>query len=398
MAFLWFSFGNHPLAFLNVSYVVEVIFLCHFQISQIADELKNTTFVFDSLEEEAGKVMRDLLQQNASASGSLECSEVKALQLATLRLRITSPKAILIEKRSIKKLLDKVGDIDHSRRKILKYFLYLLKKYGNVIMAEQEDVTPSQDEKSYSVQSQSSEVESHLGHGKYEGQTYISARPIPSEQFICPLSSRLMYDPVVIDSGLTFERTWIQKWFDEGNDICPITKIKLVHRVLTPNTNMKDLISKWCARYGIAVVDPRIEYCYSSDTSSTSIPSFNGSINVPLDVSNLSLRSLDTSFSSDASYNKIVDGLNLTPLQNEDDNENKIDLSLLAELKWETQCKVVYNAGNHLQHNDQACHSLTCKTFVEPLLRFLREAQDLNDTEARRIGCRLLLSFVSKSR
>ncbi|KAF2290741.1 hypothetical protein GH714_015278 [Hevea brasiliensis] len=80
------------------------------EISQIIDDLNAATFMLDSSDEEA---------------------------VAAPRLHITSPKAILIEKRSIKKLLDKVGDTDPTKKKILKYFLYLLKKYGDLIMEEQ---------------------------------------------------------------------------------------------------------------------------------------------------------------------------------------------------------------------------------------------------------------------
>ena len=101
---------------------------CLLQISEIMDDLRSATFSLDSSEEEAGKALRGLLQHGASTSDSFENSEVKAIQYAVSTLQITSQKAILIEKRSIKKLLDKVSDSEATKKKILRYLLYLLKK------------------------------------------------------------------------------------------------------------------------------------------------------------------------------------------------------------------------------------------------------------------------------
>lgn len=381
------------------------------QISQIIDDLRAATFSLDSSDEEAGQAVRQLLQQGASSTESLELSEIKVLQFAASRLCLTSPKAILIEKRSIKKLLDKVGDNDQSKGKVLKYLLYLLKKYGNSIKGEHKGNAYAEEDVSFSVCNQSFEPESHVGYGKYEAQTDILSRTIPPAEFKCPLSLRLMYDPVIIESGQTFERMWIQKWFDEGNDTCPKTKMKLAHQSLTPNAVVKDLISKWCVKYGIAVSEPSTqrETLHSWDTSSTSISSFGSSINdlnLPLDVSNISLGSLDTSYSSDTSFNKIADGSNLMPVQTNDDyhryqastKKNEADLCGLAELNWEHQCKVIEDAESRLIHNNQASCSLSSTDFVEPLIRFLRDAQNLHDVSAQRIGSRLLLAFVSKNR
>lgn len=373
---------------------------CHLQISQIIDDLREATFILDSSDEEAGKVLRELLQEDVSATDSLEFSEIKALQLAASRLCITSPKAILIEKRSIKKLLDKVGDSDQSKIKVLKYLFYLLKKYGNSVLGEQKDNACAQEEGSYTVCSQSFEVDSRVGDRKFGAQTNNLSRAIIPEVFKCPLSLRLMYDPVVIESGQTFERMWIQKWFEEGNHTCPKTKMKLVCQSLTPNTAMKDLISKWCMKYGITISDPSLEKAAlpSLDSSSTSISSLCSSMNdlhVPLDISNMSLGSLDTSYGSDTSSNKIADGSNRMPLWT---NVHDIDLSRLTELNWDCQCKVIEDYETRLEHDNQVSHSLSSTNFVEPLIIFLRDARDLHDSRAQRIGCRLLLAFVSKNR
>ncbi|KAH7566394.1 hypothetical protein JRO89_XS08G0152000 [Xanthoceras sorbifolium] len=377
-------------------------------ISRITADLRAATFVLDASEEEVTKVLLELLKQDASASDSLERMQVKALQLAASRLDITTPKAILIEKRSIKRLLDKVCETDQSKKKILEYFLYLLKKREKLIIGEQTGNARAEDEGSFSVPNQSSEVESH--YGKTEAQADILSSAAPPEEFKCPISLRVMYDPVIIESGQTFERMWIQKWFDDGNDTCPKTETKLVHRSLTPNTAMKDLISKWCKKYGITIPDPSIltEAFHSWDVSSTSIASFGSSMNdlrIPLDVSNVSLGSSDTSYCSDTSYNKISDGSSLISVRTNDLHRNQAsantietDLSRLSELDWECQCRVVEDAESHLKHDNQACHSLSSRNFVEPLIRFLRDALDLHDIRAQRIGSQLLLIFVRKYR
>jgi hypothetical protein len=384
------------------------------------DDLRRATFTLSSSEEEAGKAVRGLLQQVDSESDSMENSQVRVLQLAASTLHITSSKAILIEKRSIKKQLDKANS-DPRKTKILKYLLYLLKKYGNLILQEQSSNDRAQNEGAFafengrngSAYSQSVDVESRIGNGHQEAQVDILRRVIPPDEFKCHISSRLMYDPVVIASGQTFERMCIQKWFDEGNDTCPVTKMKLAHLSLTPNTAMKDLISKWCMRHGVTIPEPTmpLQVLNSWETSSTSIASFGSSMNdlrLPMDISNMSLGSLDSSYTSDSSRTRIADGLNLIPMQTKYehkcqsygniDEEDLEFLSKLAGLQWESQCEVVDNVKKHLDYSEEACQYTSYENFVEPLVRFLKDARDLHDVKAQKAGSQLLLAFVTKDR
>jgi hypothetical protein len=400
---------------------MQLMMKCHLQISLIMDDLRRATFTLGTSEEEAGKALRGLLQQGDFASDSMENSQVTALQLAASTLRITSPKAILIEKRSIKKQLDKVGDSDPRKTRILKYLLYLLKKYGKLILQEQSSHDRVQNEGAFafengrngSAYSQPVDVESRIGNGQHEAQVDILRRTIPPDEFKCPISSRLMCDPVVIASGQTFERTYIQKWFDEGNETCPKTKMKLVHLSLTPNTAMKDLISKWCVRYGVTIPEPTMprQVLHSWETSSTSIASFGSSMNdlrLPMDISNMSLGSLDTSYTSDSSYTRIVDGLNLIPMQTKREHkcqsygtmheEDLEFLSKLAGLQWESQCEIVENVKKYLDYSEEACQFTSYDNFIEPLVRFLEDAHGLRDVKAQKAGSQLLLAFVSKDR
>ncbi|GKU99179.1 hypothetical protein SLEP1_g12060 [Rubroshorea leprosula] len=391
------------------------------EISHVIDDLQGAVFLLDSSEEEAGKVVLELLKPGATESAPIGNAEVKAIKIAVLRLGIASPKDILVEKRSIKRLLDKIGDGD-PKRKILKYLLYLLVSHGNLVLEEQRENSCNQQERSSVLKNhgdnspygQSIEAGAHVECGQYEAQPDIISRAIPPEEFKCLLSSRLMYDPVVIASGQTFERVWIQKWFDEGNDLCPKTKMKLAHQSFTPNALMRDIILQWCMKSGITISDPSVQPVgvNSLETSSTSISSFGSSINklhIPANVSNMSLGSLDNSSTSDDSRPKITEGLCLKSEQRPDDfcryqpstnvTETVLEsMSKLVELHWELQCNVVEDVNDRLKYNPQAFHSLSSENFLEPLIKFLGNASDLHDTRAQRAGTQLLLAFVSKNR
>lgn len=75
------------------------------------------------------------------------------------------------------------------------------------------------------------------------------------EEFRCPLSKDLMRDPVIVATGQTFDRPFIQKWLKAGNRTCPLTQQVLSHTILTPNHIIRGMISKWCKSRGIEL-DP----------------------------------------------------------------------------------------------------------------------------------------------
>ncbi|POO02509.1 Coatomer beta subunit [Trema orientale] len=259
---------------------------------------------------------------------------------------------------------------------------------------------------------QSAEVEPRIRYRQYEVESNILRRAVPPEEFRCPMSSRMMYDPVVIASGQSCERMWIQKWFDEGHDTCPKTNMKLTNMSLTPNVSMKDLISRWCTQNEVMLTDPSTapEALRSWEISSTSIASFGSSMNdlrLQMDFSNISLGSIDASFSSDSSRTKTTNGL--SSVQTDDGSErfqscpniSETDLEFLSnlgELSWESRCKVVDDVNNHLKCNDKAYHSPSPENFVKPLIAFLTDARDSKDVNAQRDGFQLLLAFVSKNR
>lgn len=66
------------------------------------------------------------------------------------------------------------------------------------------------------------------------------------EDFRCPISLELMRDPVIVSTGQTYERAFIQRWVDCGNRTCPKTQQKLQNITLTPNYVLRSLIMQWC--------------------------------------------------------------------------------------------------------------------------------------------------------
>ncbi|OIV93291.1 hypothetical protein TanjilG_13118 [Lupinus angustifolius] len=71
------------------------------------------------------------------------------------------------------------------------------------------------------------------------------------EDFLCPISLELMRDPVIVATGQTYERSYIQRWIDCGNITCPKTQQKLQHLTLTPNYVLRSLITQWCIDHNI---------------------------------------------------------------------------------------------------------------------------------------------------
>ncbi|KAK7332803.1 hypothetical protein VNO80_29558 [Phaseolus coccineus] len=79
--------------------------------------------------------------------------------------------------------------------------------------------------------------------------------PLPPE-FRCPISTQLMTDPVILSTGQTYDRPFIQRWLNEGHRTCPQTQQVLSHSILTPNYLVRDMIVQWCRDRGIELPKP----------------------------------------------------------------------------------------------------------------------------------------------
>lgn len=76
------------------------------------------------------------------------------------------------------------------------------------------------------------------------------------EHFLCPISSQLMKDPVVLCNGQTYDRPFIKAWLDAGNLTCPRTQQALPHSILTPNHLIRSMILDWCKNQGVESPSP----------------------------------------------------------------------------------------------------------------------------------------------
>ena len=62
------------------------------------------------------------------------------------------------------------------------------------------------------------------------------------EEYLCPITTVLMEDPVVLADGFSYERGEITKWLSKGKDTSPMTGAKLKHTFMTSNQILKVLI------------------------------------------------------------------------------------------------------------------------------------------------------------
>jgi hypothetical protein len=75
--------------------------------------------------------------------------------------------------------------------------------------------------------------------------------------FLCPISLEIMRDPVTLATGITYDRSSIERWlFDaahHGHATCPVTRRKLApeERDATPNHTLRRLIQAWCALHEV---------------------------------------------------------------------------------------------------------------------------------------------------
>jgi hypothetical protein len=63
--------------------------------------------------------------------------------------------------------------------------------------------------------------------------------------FKCPISLDLMKSPVSLCTGVTYDRSSIQRWLDSGNNTCPATMQVLQSKEFIPNRTLQRLIQIW---------------------------------------------------------------------------------------------------------------------------------------------------------
>lgn len=384
------------------------------EISEIFVDLSKN-FSVDSCEELAGKALRAILQQDVFLVDSLGNSEIELLQFAASMLHLTSQKDLLIERRCVKRLLDDVKEEDSKKRKTLRYLFHLLSKYNKLIVQGKTKKFSTEQAVAYiSGKSDSETITTQsLGFVSRASDASLLCSPVLPEEFKCPISSRLMCDPVTISSGQTYERANIQKWFDDGHDTCPKTERKLSDLSITSNTSMRESILKWSMEYGIKISDPSlVTSVYGSlEASSNSLHSTASSmkdIDLQIDMSNSSLESLDSSYSniSQAKLENSFGSIN----ESSDVECHKFQfypsiedirtqfLSNVRGLPWELQCKAIQDVNTYFIYYNPSCAFVSSENFLDPLILFLGDALDKHDGEAQKAGSQLFLTFLQAKR
>ncbi|KAF7851168.1 hypothetical protein BT93_L4393 [Corymbia citriodora subsp. variegata] len=83
----------------------------------------------------------------------------------------------------------------------------------------------------------------------------LGTQPLePLQSFYCPITRDVMVDPVETSSGHTFERSAIEKWFAEGNNMCPLTMTPIDSSILRPNKTLRQSIEEWKDRNNMITI------------------------------------------------------------------------------------------------------------------------------------------------
>ena len=87
------------------------------------------------------------------------------------------------------------------------------------------------------------------GGGKKDLDAQAAEAGAP-KHFFCPISMRLMRDPVVLNTGQTYDRPCIERWLEQGHATCPNTAQPLPRpAVLVPNVALRNAIEEWAEHH-----------------------------------------------------------------------------------------------------------------------------------------------------
>ncbi|VAH82655.1 unnamed protein product [Triticum turgidum subsp. durum] len=399
------------------------------KIVEIIGELEEVVFTLDQSEKEAGDEVINLLQRNNKMNSSSDSGELEVFHMAALKLGITSSRAALTERRALKKLIEKARSGDDKRKEFVVSYLYnLMRKYSKFFRSEAGDDTDSQGSapcsptvlgmddmygpcgNSRAFSRQLSSIQSFNSRfGSFNSRLgSFNCRPsgprsenmsIPPEELRCPISLQLMYDPVIVSSGQTYERVCIEKWFNDGHSTCPKTQQQLAHLSLTPNYCVKAMISSWCEQNDFPVPDGppgsfdvnwRLALSDSQATGCVSVDSF--------DTSN-------------------IKGVKVVPLENErkeepansesgtlddsscfefDMNEGYRNLLLVLNERNNilSQCRLVEQIRYLLKDDEEARIQMGSNGFAEALVQFLRYSVEEGNEKAQEVGAMALFNLA----
>jgi hypothetical protein len=71
-----------------------------------------------------------------------------------------------------------------------------------------------------------------------------ASKEVVVDSFFCPLTMKLLRDPVITADGQTYERTEIESWFARGHKTSPLTGAELTNTHLTSNIALRNAIQE----------------------------------------------------------------------------------------------------------------------------------------------------------
>ncbi|KAE8698918.1 U-box domain-containing protein 7 [Hibiscus syriacus] len=389
------------------------------QILEIINELEVTVFSLDPYEKQVGDEIIALLQNGRNFKESNDNSELESFHRAACKLGITSSRAALAERRALKQVIERARlEEDQRKESIVAYLLSLMRKYSEVFRSEVSDDTDSQGSAPCSPTVLGSlEDGGAVGncHGfeqqlkklsSFNFKTNIRSGQIriPPEELRCPISLQLMYEPVVIVSGQTYEKICIEKWFRDGHDTCPKTQQKLPHLSLTPNYCVKGLIASWCEQNGVPIPGYpqecldlnywRLAFSASEAANSRSTDcvgscNLKGAKVVPLEesVTNKEVKGNEAEDESQSPQEEVSE-LNVL------DRYQEVLSVLNEEENLVESCKVVEQIRLLLKDDEEARTFMGANGFVEALLRFLESAVREQNAVALEVGALTLFNLA----
>ncbi|KAG0484856.1 hypothetical protein HPP92_008935 [Vanilla planifolia] len=385
------------------------------QILEIVGELEAVVFWLDVSEKQIGNDLISLLKKERRDDSSNQNYELEIFHHAASSLGITSSRAALVERRALKKLIERARAEDDKRKEsIISYLLHLLRKYSKLFRGEIADDTDSQGSApcSPTILGSLECISGSAGNGPiFDNQInnlssfnskmsdiVIGNLPVPPEELRCPISLQLMYDPVIISSGQTYERACIEKWFNDGHRTCPKTQQQLPHLCLTQNYCAKGLIATWCEQNGLPIpggppgtLDTscwkgELLECESTVARTTGIK--NSSLHKETLAAPLllcgSIQKNEVGTSNDNSCQSFGDG------------ELHRYERLLAAIQGDNlsrQSKAVEQIRLLLKDDDEARIYMGANGFIEALVQFLKLAIDEGDEQAQKIGAMALFNL-----
>ncbi|EPS71339.1 hypothetical protein M569_03420 [Genlisea aurea] len=359
------------------------------QIAEILLELGRDEFAIDPVEKEIGDEIIALLQQGSdldSNGGATENSELESFHQAATKLCITSSGAALRERRALKKLLERARAVDDRRKEsIVAYLLHLMKRYSKMFRTDLSDDNDSQGGSTpcspttllrdgWAFDRQLSKLSS-FGFKPDHNR-------VPPEELRCPISLQLMYDPVIISSGQTYERVCIEKWFSDGHNTCPKTQQQLPHLSLTPNYCVKGLVTSWCEQNGVPVPD--------SPPESLDLDYWR------LVLSGTESENVAAAHEDDTAKGGAIIGNDDHAVEEtaDDDGDREALKILEGEMNLMKKCEMVEQIRHLLKTDEEARIRLGAAGFVAALVRFLESSLNVGNEKAQETAAMALFNLA----